>query len=324
MKKRWVYAGAVAGVLVALCPVALAWYVSEQTLRSPWYEHRSPERGLKPGTSSDPMTDFGFDYEVVEFDAVDGSTLRGWFVPSPKPTRTAVLTAHGGGGDRRSFMGLLPALHAEGYPVLLFDCREQGISDGAARGMSLGMRESADVVSAAAYLEARGFDVLAALGSSQGASSVILAASADPRIDVVIARGTGTTLYEMMRSNAQLAPFPDWMVRLFERTVVWRTGPPWHEIVSDGPNPGNAIAHIAPRPILLIHGSLDDMAPVSQARENFARAGKPKEIWIVEGAGHGGLREFAGEEYDRRILEFLRRFAPVHVDAPTVRSGSQL
>ena len=319
MKKRWVYAGAVAVVFVALCPVALAWYVSEQMLRSPWYEHRSPEQGLKAGTWTDPMTDFGFDYDVVEFEAIDGSTLRGWFVPSPEPTRTAVLTAHGGGGDRRSYMSLLPALHGAGYPVLLFDCREQGISDGAARGMSLGMRESADVVSAAAYLESRGFEVLVAIGGSQGATSVIVAAGVDPRIDIVIASGTGTTLYAMMRANAQLAPFPDWMVRLFERTVVWRTGPPWHELVSDGPNPGNVIARIAPRPILLIHGSEDDMAPVSQARENFARAGDPKEIWIVEGAGHRGLRAATGGEYDRRVVDFLRRYAPLRVDAPSAK-----
>ena len=310
MRKRWVYAAALATAFAAVSLVALPWYVSEQMLRPAWYEHRSPEQGLRPGQSSDPMPDFGLDYETLEFDAIDGSTLRGWLVPAAEQTRTAVLTVHGGGGDRRSYLSLLPALHGAGYAVLLFDCREQGISDGAGRGMSLGMRESADVVSAAAYLESRGFDLLVALGGSQGASSAIIAAAVDPRIDVVVAQGTGTTLYAMMRANAQLAAFPDWMVWLFERTVVWRAGPAWHPAVSDGPNPGSVIADIAPRPILLIQGSEDEMAPAAQALENFERAGDPKGIWIVDGAGHRGLRGFAGEEYDRRILEFLGRYAP--------------
>lgn len=292
-------------LLALAAPLGLAWYASEQILRSPWYEHRTPEQGLRPGDSIDPQHDHDLSYEDVSFAAIDGSTLRGWFVAAREPPRGAVVTVHGGGGDRRSYMGLLPALHGARYSVLMFDCREQGISDGSGRGMSLGMRESADVVSAVGWLAERGFETIAALGSSQGATSVILAAAVDSRIDAVVAQGTGTTLYAMSRANGQLAPFPDWFVRLFVRTILWRTGPPWHEIVAGGPNPANAIGHIAPRPILLIQGADDEMAPASQARENFALAGEPKELWIIEGAGHRGLRRAAGPAYDDRILAFL-------------------
>ena len=304
---------ATATLLVALAaPFALAWYASEQILRGFGYERRTPEQGLEPGRSQDPQHEYGLAFEDVSFAAIDGSTLRGWFVPSAEKSRGAVVTVHGGGGDRRSFMDSLPVLHGAGYSVLLFDCREQGISDGTGRGMSLGMRESADVVSAVGWLTDRGFETIAAVGSSQGATSVILAAGVDSRIDAVVAQGTGTTLYAMSRANAQLAPFPDWFVHLFVRTILWRTGPPWNEIVADGPNPANAIGQIAPRPILLIQGADDDMAPASQARENFARAGEPKELWIVEGAGHRGLRQSAGAEYDARILAFLNK----HLNKP--------
>lgn len=308
--RKLIAAVAILLALVAASPFALTWYASEQFLRPAWYEHRTPVQGLRPGQWTDPQVDFGLPFEEVQFPAIDGSTLRGWFVPGNAATRTAIITVHGGSGDRRSYLGFLPSLHATGYPVLLFDCREQGVSDGTGRGMSVGMRESADVVSAVDLLNARGFDTIAVLGSSQGASSAILAAAADERIDAVVAQGTGTTLYEMMRANAQLAAFPDWWVRLFARTVAWRTGPPWHEVVADGPNPGDAIARIAPRAVFLIQGSEDNMAPAEQARENYRRAGEPKRLWIVKGAGHRGLRDFAGDDYDRRVLDFLREYAP--------------
>jgi len=297
--------------LVVVAPVSFALYAAETFLRPAWYKESRAADVLRPGKLTDPHANFGIDYENIEFPAIDDSTLRGWFVPSGSRTATAVVGVHGGGSDRRSFLSLVPSLHELGYPVLLFDCRDQGVSDGPDRGMSLGMRESADVVSALDFLEARGFERFAALGSSQGATSSILAAAIDERIVAVVAQGTGTTLYAMMRSNQALAAFPDWWVRLFEQTVLWRTGPPWHEIVENGPNPGDVIARIAPRAIFLIHGENDEMAPVDQARENFARAGEPKQLWVVERAAHRGLREAAGIEYEPRVLEFLQRYAPL-------------
>ena len=82
-------------VLVLITPFALAWYASEQILRSSWYEHRTPEEGLRPGESKDPLVDYGLPFEDVSFAAIDGSTLRGWFVPAGEKPRAAVVTVHG-------------------------------------------------------------------------------------------------------------------------------------------------------------------------------------------------------------------------------------
>ena len=46
------------------------------------------------------------------------------------------------------------------------------------------------------------------------------------------------------------------------------------------------MAEIAPRPLLLVHGSQDETVEVSHAHKLYDRAGKPKQIIIVEGAGH--------------------------------------
>ena len=47
------------------------------------------------------------------------------------------------------------------------------------------------------------------------------------------------------------------------------------------------------------------------AHRLFAAAGEPKELWIVPGADHGEAHAFAGEEYERRVLEFYSKYLHV-------------
>ncbi|MEE8472602.1 MAG: alpha/beta fold hydrolase [Dehalococcoidia bacterium] len=46
------------------------------------------------------------------------------------------------------------------------------------------------------------------------------------------------------------------------------------------------VDRIAPRPLLLVHGDEDDVVNVSQARALHEKAGEPKELVILPGAGH--------------------------------------
>ena len=50
--------------------------------------------------------------------------------------------------------------------------------------------------------------------------------------------------------------------------------------------PIDHVAGIAPRPLLLVHGNLDETVPVSHAHELLARAGEPKQLVVLETAGH--------------------------------------
>ena len=46
------------------------------------------------------------------------------------------------------------------------------------------------------------------------------------------------------------------------------------------------VSRIAPRPLLLVHGSLDETIPVDHARNLYGKAGKPRKLVIIDGAGH--------------------------------------
>jgi hypothetical protein len=52
-------------------------------------------------------------------------------------------------------------------------------------------------------------------------------------------------------------------------------------------------------------------APVPIAQRLFDVARAPKDLWIVEGAGHGEYVAIAPAEYERRVIAFLERaFSP--------------
>lgn len=320
MRIRAVLAGA---ALVVAGTLGFSWWVAGQVVRPPFYEHRTPEQGLRPGKWTDPNVDFGLPFEDVGFPAVDGAELRGWLVPrAPEAPERAhwVVGVHGGGGDRRSFLGVTPALHRAGYPVLLFDCREQGTSDGSGRGMGLGVREWEDVVSAVDFVESRGAAGIAVFGSSQGGVAAVLAAAQDPRIDGVVAQSAGIELVGVLASVPPISSWPSLLVRLVARAVLMRVGAPLDYVASLASAPLELAGQIAPRPLLVIHGADDEMVPLEQARALYEAAEEPKALWIVPGAGHRTLRSVAGHAYPSRLLDFLAELESAAGAGPGARS----
>jgi hypothetical protein len=66
----------------------------------------------------------------------------------------------------------------------------------------------------------------------------------------------------------------------------------------------------------MIHGEKDAYIVPKIVEAMFARAGEPKEKWIVPKAKHNRCREAAPEAYRERIADFLHRHAPRREVAP--------
>ena len=43
---------------------------------------------------------------------------------------------------------------------------------------------------------------------------------------------------------------------------------------------------IAPRPLLLVHGNEDELVPIDHAHRLYDMAGEPKQLVVLNGAGH--------------------------------------
>ncbi|HSH38838.1 MAG TPA: dienelactone hydrolase family protein [Chthoniobacterales bacterium] len=64
---------------------------------------------------------------------------------------------------------------------------------------------------------------------------------------------------------------------------------------------------VAPRAMLLIHGTNDEVLPDACSRQIYAAAGQPKEIKLYPGAGHGL------DEVRQEVLDLLVRWIPEQV-----------
>ncbi len=321
--RRIVLGAMIASAVGFAAVIALLWFASQQLLFPFWYRP-----GLLPvtagdnawetwqGIARDPKLDLGLGFENVAFPAVDGTTLRGWFVPAARATDRSVVAVHGGASDRRDFLRHVPMFHEAGYGTLLFDCREHGLSDRLGRGISVGFRESEDVSSAVSYMQARGFASVAVIGTSQGASSAIIAAARDPNIAAVIAENPVASISEVVRGtiHAQRLWIPAPLLGLMRDVAVWRMGAP-----SGGWEAIDVVSEITPRPLLLMHGSADEVVPPTHTQLLLGRAGQPKEVWWADGARHMQLFNRHPEEYRDRVVGFLRR----HLGTPGAASGDR-
>jgi fermentation-respiration switch protein FrsA (DUF1100 family) len=146
-------------------------------------------------------------------------------------------------------------------------------------------------------------------GHSLGAVAVLNAAAADPSLRAVIAESGFPNLEPavtepIVRALTGRNPTPStaWVVWFMER----ETGVPVGELDMYA-----ALAQIAPRPILFVHGMADTVVLAENSEKMFAAASPPKELFLIPGAGHADLLEPDPAAYEYRLLTFLdAAFAP--------------
>lgn len=307
--------------------VTIGYFVSEISVRPPWYHHHPKALTLTRhncpeywnGCIHDPMTDFGLHYTDVSFTSTDQYTLRGWYVPPPAvgARKMGIVLVHGGGRDRRAWLRHVPFLHKAGYGCLLFDFREHGLSDGNMRGFSYGMKERFDVISACQFMRSTyKYERICAVGTSVGGSSVIMAAAIDKTIDVVIAENAlltcatlqDQTIVELVGGYFSRKAYSIFFFNLFRRMSSF-----WLNFrIGNKPSKHCQAVHcikkISPRPILLMHGTADELVPCRHSEQLFEAALEPKELYLSQDAFHCGLYNVHEEEYKTRVLGFLEKY----------------
>lgn len=217
-------------------------------------------------------------FKELTLRSADGLDLDAWYCPPPSEG-FLLLYFHGNGGNLSSLGEQFEAFREAGAGVLAVDYRGFGKSQGApseaglyldseavyAKALELGYEPGRIVI----YGRSLGGGVATYLASSRQAAGLILE-STFTSVDEVARRSHGSVASKLVSG------FPS-LKRMAALTL----------------------------PVLVIHGTRDDLIPPDMGR-SLAEAGTKAELWMVKGAHHNNLRHVAGADYVPRLVEFLR------------------
>ncbi len=233
----------------------------------------------------------------------------------------AVMVLHGFGSNKTSNNVTLPCkmLNDWGYATLGFDMRGCGESEGT-RANLICLEQVADTRNAVTYLQSRpeiDSKRIGVLGSSFGAAVAVYSGGVDERIGAIISSGgwghgerkfrgqhptpeawekfsrmlaegkahrekTGQSL---MVDRYDIVPIPAQLRHnLAEKShdqFTAETAQSMFDFRAD-----DVVANISPRPLLLLHSSVDTVTPTEQSLRMFELAGQPKDLHLFAETDH--------------------------------------
>ena len=248
---------------------------------------------------SETPADYDIPYKEITLRTDDGERLDGWFVESSK-TKPTVIVGHGYPFDKSNILPVTKFLYPQ-YNLLYFDFRGHGRSSGIT---TAGWRETKDIAAAVRWLDnQKGLKrSYGGWGFSLGGAALLRAAPEQPRIKAIISDSSYAELDDMLAQLYRIFPGP------LKLPFVWLTRF-WAKVFFELDTQSVSVAaEIAKTntPVFIIHGTKDREIPIEQAYK-LEKAIKRKEVWILEGAGHGWSYAQDPEEYERRIRKFFAK-----------------
>jgi pimeloyl-ACP methyl ester carboxylesterase len=221
---------------------------------------------------------------------VDGSAqIHAWWIPASAPTSKVLLYFHGNGYSLESeATAEAPLFHQTGLNLLLADYRGYGTSS---KIDPSGPSTEADARAAMSYLlqvrHVSPSDVVIA-GRSIGSAVAAKLAVDSPRAAALVLLSPISSVDDVANE--------DWSYRVLFRPAEWLN----HQ------NDFDTKARISSvhMPLLVMTGTLDELAPPWMARAIYDRANGPKWIELVDGAHHNDFIE----NRNGTLLNWLRYF----------------
>lgn len=221
----------------------------------------------------------GFDLPYRDVAIASGAfTLHGWLIEG---SGSPWLWSHGNGGNISHRLEHAAALHrAFGMPLLLYDYRGYGRSEGSPSESGTYQDAHAALRALTQMLRCDGEDVICWGQSLGGAVATELAVSTP--VKALVLESTFTSVGAMV-GRATLGPL----------------AAPFKGVYDTESRIGSLAI-----PVLVMHGSRDDVVPAGMGRRLFDAARPPKTFRVIAGAGHDAVHR--GEGYLQIVADFLK------------------
>lgn len=249
------------------------------------------------------LQQLGLPGQTVNFLATDGLRLEAWKIPGD-PHRPWIIACHGLGANRMDLLEVTAGLQQAGFNLLLIDFRAHGGSEG--RVSSFGWREQRDLEGALAWLGSQP-DVppkpYGVFGVSMGGAVALMVGARDERVGAVAVDSPYTSLAESLAQHQKLL-YP-WLPTQPFLAFVLSTYRLQFGVWPDQVSPLQSVERLGPRPLLVIQGGADARMSADGAKRIYAAAAGPKQIWLVEGAGHMEAFSQDSDAYRGSLVSFF-------------------
>jgi len=230
-----------------------------------------------------PSSVAGIENRAVSFRAPDGRTIKGWYFDRNGSDKI-VLVSEGNGGNMAYLTKLAELLIECNCSVLLYDYEGYGESEGSP---SLD-RVVNDGLAAYDYMAGNlaGNKKVILLGVSLG-TGVSCQILTKRKVDAVILSSPFTSLLNMVRLRG--GAFKHVPTLILPRQHLDNVK------VLSKPHP----------PLLIMHGTEDELIPLSEAEALFTAAATPKTFVKLEKAGHNNTFKLTATEYLQALKDFF-------------------
>ncbi|MBF0286662.1 MAG: alpha/beta hydrolase [SAR324 cluster bacterium] len=238
----------------------------------------------------------GFAYENVYFHSQDGTKLHGWFLPAQSGNAKGTIIHYHGNSENLSHYFFHVFYFAQrSYNLFMFDYRGYGKSSGEATPQ--GVYE--DAIAALNYVKNRPDvhpDKLIVFGQSLGGALALrMMGEIKPEgIVAVVTEGAFYAYQQIAEEKMQEV----WFTKLLKYPLSLL-------LFDDDYAPAPVIKNIAPVPLLIVHGTRDNVVPYHHGSQIFKAAQEPKQMWTIDNGKHVQMLTKYRSIYRDRLIAFF-------------------
>ncbi len=223
-----------------------------------------------------PLSTYQDTPEILKLTTRNQQQISALYLPNPAATFT-ILYSHGNASDLGTSRPVLEALRRLGFAVFAYDYQGYGTSQGNASEQNT----YADIDAAYAYLTQTlqiPSDRIILYGFSVGSGPCLDLATRKPVAGIIL-EGAFTSTFRVVTY------FPILLSDRFRNIDKIK---------------------LIQTPILVIHGTADQIIPFHHSEALYQAANHPKRFLAIAGAGHNNLSEIAGKDYEQALQAFAR------------------